>query len=470
MKSVLLMTMLLSNAAVAMTLPEYMATVEKKNRNVQALNVSQENVNLMFLREDRIFVPYFAAGASYLTDKSPSNQFIFMGASEAKITKFSAAVGKRFSSGTAFELSANVTETQAPGLVLPTFSPPFSTGSLGVSLTQSLWKDFFGEATRLRYERQDSLGQAQRSEYDFKKRQTLNAAESAFWDYLYATESLKIARNSLDRGKRIENWTRRRVSDGIGDRADLYQAQALVAGRQMMLISAEDDLAAAKRTIRDALELAPEEPIPELVGNISQPRPLNADLVGRRGKIIQIEAYVESLNAKAMAVQAKETENEYLPDLVLDGGYNTNSLEKSMSQAAQKWGETTRPTAHVGLTFTYLFDTDVKRGAQEAARGTALASKLLSERKMLESESAWIELNRRYSEMSKKVEALEQVSNLRNQYAKAQGELFNKGRSITNTVITAEEDAASSELELMKLRSEQRKMETQGRLFVVIEE
>ena len=118
----------------------------------------------------------------------------------------------------------------------------------------------------------------------------------------------------------------------------------------------------------------------------------------------------------------------------------------------------------------YMFDTSVKNSARGAARKEALAAQLMSEKKNLESETQWIELNRRYSEMSKRVENASEMSRLQSAAAKAQTDLFNKGRSITATVINAEEDSGAAELNLTKLKSEQRKMEAQGRLFVVIEE
>jgi outer membrane protein TolC len=469
-KTFLLTALFFVNSASALTLTEYLAQVEQKNKSFQALNIYEQSIQLDFLAFDKDLIPTFTMKGSYLSDKSPANQFILMGASEVKVTEYSAALAKRFTSGTSVEVSANVTETDAPGVVFPNVTMPITTGSLGISFAQSMWRDFFGASTRMRYERQEHQGQIRRNEYDLKRKLALNQAEAAFWEYLYAQENVKISRNSLERGKRIENWTRRRVSDGISDRADLYQAQALVAARQMMLVTAEDEFETAKRQIRDSLELAESEPLPALVGDIAKARPLTMDISGKKGKIVQIEAYMASLNAKALAVQARETEDSYRPDLVLSGAYNTNSKEDSIPKAAQKWGETSKPTARVGLTFTYLFDTDVKRGAQDAARSTALAAKLESERKMLESDSAWIELNRRYIEMGKRVEAANQLSQLQNQYARAQSDLFNKGRSITNTVVQAEEDAATAERDLMRLRAEQRKMETQGRLFVVIEE
>ncbi|MNK01158.1 Outer membrane efflux protein [compost metagenome] len=471
MKRALVIAMLLlAQVTQAMTLNEYLGVVENKNKNIQALTVFQEEADLNEEAGDLALVPVLTAGASYLSDRSPANQFVLFGANEAKVAQYSLGLGKQFSSGTAIQLSAGVTDSRFPGLSFPGVEDQFTTGTLGIAFSQSLWRDFFGRATRLRWERQKAATIAEKSSYDLQKRVELIKAEGAFWDYMYALEGVRIARSSLGRSKRIETWTRRRVNDGISDRADYLQSQALVSARQLQLVSAEDDLAAAKRQVRDFLELSDSDPFPDLKGDLSQARSLTSFIQGKQGKILELEAYLASLNAKAASVGARETEDAFRPDLVLSGAYNTNSKEDAVDKATQAWLNTDTPTAQVALNFTYQFDTSVKSAAKNAARKRAVAARLQSERKMLESESAWIELNRRYSEMSKRVEEASRLSNLRLSATKAQSDLFNKGRSITSNVVLAEEDAADAELTLTKLQSEQRKMEAQGLLFIVVEE
>lgn len=453
-------------------LQEYLKVVIEKNKTVQAFEVSKEAAEDRKTAGDIELVPVFTAGLSYLNDKSPLGQFAQLGGTQTTAKDLKLGLMKRFSTGTDVSVSANASEVDNDGALLnPAFSR-FAYGSLGVGLSQSLWKDSFGNATRLRWERQDAVTAAEVGKYDLQKKLLLVDAEAAYWDYVYQNENLRIGRASLERARRIESWTRRRVNDGISDRADLLSAQALVSARQLQLISAEDDMAGAKRKIRDYMELRDSEAIPQITGNISQTRTLNSLVDGKSGRVVALDAYLASLNSKAMSLVARETEDGYRPDLVLSGAYNTNNFQpdKAMPDATAKWTDTNLPTWKVGLNLVYMFDTDVKGSAQSAARKDALAAKLQSERKMLDSESAWIEINRRYSEMSKRIEAANQIARLQSDAAKAQADLFNKGRSITANVINAEEDAADAELNLTKLKSEQRKMEAQARLFVAVDE
>lgn len=461
----------------AMDLQEFLREVQAKHKGVQSYQAAQEAAEERRRAGDIELVPTLTAGVGYLNDLSPLGQFAQLGASKSIMTDAKLGVSKRFSTGTDVMISGAASEIQNEGnLFVPQFQN-FAYGTLGLSLSQSLWKNAFGSATRLRWERQDAATAAEVGRYDLQKKLLLVEAEAVYWDYLYLQENLKIGRSSLERARRIEGWTRRRTNDGISDRADLLSAQALVAARQLQLVSAEDEFQAAKRKIRDLLELSESEPFPTINGDISKSRTLTSLVDGvsqsrSRQRVVALEAHMASLSAKALTLAARETDNAYRPDVVLSGAYNTNAFElnSTIPDVSGRLGDFDRPTWKVGLNMIYMFDTDVKNAARSAARKEALASQLQSERKSIESESSWIELNRRYVEMNKRVEAAESINRLQMAAAKAQTDLFNKGRSITATVLTAEEDAGSAELSLMKLKSEQRKMEAQARLFIVIED
>lgn len=456
----------------AMNLKDYLAAVVEKNRSVKAYQVSQEVAQERRVAGDLELVPVLTGSVGYLNDKSPMGPFVQFGASRTTAKDLKLGFAKKFSTGTSISLSGAAAEVENEGNFNNPMFGRFSYGSLTVGLSQSLWKDSFGRATSLRRQRQEAVASAEVGKYDLQTKALLVNAEAAYWDYIYQSENLRIGRASLERARRIETWTRRRVNDGISDRADLLSAQALVAARQLQLVSAEDDLAAAKRKIRDYLELSDADNFPEISGDISGRRPLKSMIEGQGSKVLALEAYLASLNSKALSLVAKETEDGFRPDVTLSGAYGTNNFQpgKNLTDTTSEWTDTSLPTWKVGLNVVYLFDTDVKSSASSVARKEALAAQLQSERSKLESESAWIELNRRYSEMSKRIDSAAQIAQLQTDAAKAQTDLFNKGRSITANVINAEEDAADAELSLTRLKSEQRKMEAQGRLFVAVEE
>lgn len=468
MKTTVLLTLsILGSAAHGLTLEQYLGQVEKKNKNLQAYEALQSAAEDRQISGDLELNPILNMGVANLQDKSPLGQGASIGARGGiESTTYSLGLAKKFSTGTGVKLSADASEFEIKGATgLP---PKLALGSLTFEMSQSLWKNAFGRGTRLRQTRESESAMAEKRGYELQKRVALSQAEAAFWDFLYAEQELKLRDASLARAKRIETWIRRRVSDGISDRADLLSAEALVASRELQLLTAQDERIAAEKKIRDTLELSSDEPTPQFVADINKKRALT-DLVGGKGRVVALDYYITNLVARARQAGAKEAEDALRSDLVLAGRYKTNALEDDLTAATNNWTKTNLPTQSVALNWVYMFDTDVKKAAVSSARKEALAAQLQAERKSMESDTQWSEINRRYMELSKKIESASTISSLQTNRARAEADKFNKGRSVTSNVINSEEDAAEAELFLTKLKVEQRKLEAQSRLFIAVE-
>lgn len=461
-------------SADALTLDEYMNQVRAKHRGLQALDQSKEASTLRRAAGDIELSPILKARASMSDDRKPQ-PFGTILMDRTEVTEYYLGLAKKFSTGTQAEIFGQLDDTKTTATDLSstpprTLSAPYGTGSLGISLSQSLWKDAFGNGTRLRQERQFAIEANERQSYDLQAIRVLVDSEAAFWDYLYLKDELAARQDSLDRAKKIETWIRRRVGNGIGDEADLFNAQGLAASRELQLQGTQTEIRSAEKHLRDALELQDGEPTPDIRGDISISRSLDQMAQGKSGRRIRLDSYLAVLEAKTRAISARETEDAYRPDLVLSGKYNTNSSESTLSEATKNISQTNRPTSSVALTLSWALDGGLKDAARGSARSESLAAALRQERALLESDSAWAEMQRRHNELTKQIETAVRVDDLQNKKAAAQRNKLSKGRSITSDVILAEQDAAEARLTLHKLRAEQRKLEAQGRLFVTMED
>jgi outer membrane protein TolC len=466
--TLLLSLALAQSGAFAMTLEQYLADVQKHNKDFQAYSVSQEAAEDRREAGDLGLSPVLTMGGGYLSDQSQPQTI----GTKIVSSQYNLGIAKEFSSGTKASLTGTVqhaTVSDVPA-AFQAFAD-YSTSSLGLSLSQSLWKNFFGYGTRLRQERQSTAAKLEKQSYDLQQRQLLIDAEMAYWDYLYQQEELKSRMESLDRAKKIEAWLKRRYSDGINDKADFLNGQALTASRQLLLDSTRDSAVAAEKNLRLFLEMDDKERTPNLDSDFKKPRDIRALVGGNSGRVLRLDAYMASLDAKTKELGAKEAKDQVRPDLVLSGAYNTNSnIQDSTSSALNKISNMSIPTTKVGLNLTYMFDTDAKVSQEALYRKEALAAQLKSERKMLESDTAWAELLRRYGEMLKQIDTAERISQLQVNKAKEQTLKLARGRAVTSDVVNSEEDAANSILTLNRLRSEARKMEAQSRLFVRMNE
>lgn len=451
-------------------LDQFLELVRSKNKNFQMNQSLKEAATAKKMAGDISLVPVLSLSGSYLSDKK---QPTFTGGTETINTRYSLGLAKKFSSGTQIKIFSDLNESTGKNITSASFAAiygQYATGSLGVSLSQSLWKDAFGRGTEIRRQKENEIAKLETAAAELQVRQTLVESETAFWDLIYSQEEQKIRESSLQRAQRIESWVSKRYRDGIGDRADLMNAKALMATRQMQLLMATDESLAIRQKVKDILEISTAEQLPNFSANFEKIRAFST-VINLNGKVERLDSYISRQEAKAKSFGALEADDNLRSDLVLSASYNTNSYEAqgTITDAPKNMTKTDTPTTAVSLSWIYLFDTDVKDSALNQIKKEAYAAQLKSERKRIETDSSWTELQRRHAELSKKIEAAKQIAEYQIERAKAEQDKLSKGRSITSQVISSEQDAADAELNLIKLRTEQRKLESQVYLFINVE-
>jgi len=484
-KLALLLTLLASIAqAENLNLDQFLDQVLNQHKAIKSYSQSQQAAEYFREATDTVLSPQLSLQGGYIDDQKPTVTMPYYMINRTQGWNYSATLGKLFSTGTQASLSANLSQLslsttdrmQVPGSAIYS-NQSLGVGSLGVSLAQSLWKDFFGRATHLRQDREWKTEILKQQTFNLQIKQIVVEAENAFWDLLYLQEELQQRIDTLQRSKKIEVWVKKRFSNGIGDKADVLNAEGLSAARSLQLLQTQDDIVAAKRKVVDLLELENVDQVPILRGDIKNIRKLES-LVPESSKAsassrkVRLDSYLAILEAKVKSIGASEAEESMKPDLQLAGSYATNSYDfnNGITGAYNNLTNTNLPTLNVGLKFVWLLDSDLRNANRESARREALSSTFNMQRQLLESDSAWQEMNRRHQELTREVQAAAFMADVQNKKASAEREKLEKGRSITSQVITAEQDAAESVLTLTKLEVAQRKLESQARLFLNLEE
>ncbi len=454
-----------TSPVVSMSLEQYLTEVKQKNHKVQALALLVEASEDRRVGGDLELTPLMGASYNYLSDQSLPQPVITASKTVNRTSELYFA--KKFSTGTNTKIFAQGKDYEFVGAPAP--YDKYATGSLGFSLSQSLWKDFFGAGTRLRQDRESMSSQLEKLQAEQQLRQMMTDAEMAFWNYVYKKEEKRQREESLDRSTKILNWIKRRESDGISERSDRYNSEALVTARQLYLLNSDDDLRSAEQTVRDYLSLDRNDPLPVLTGNIGISRPIKGQFA-KGQRILRADAYLQLLESKTRKLVSDEVNEGLKPDLSLQASYKTNSFEENLSTATNKWTETNKPTSTIGVQFTYVFDTSVKDAKRSAARKEAMASDLRAKKLMRESETAWLELLRKYDELSQKISLAESIRDFQMKRAKEEQMKLSRGRSITSQVVTSEEDAANADLTVIQLKAEQRKLEAMTRNYFEVAE
>lgn len=446
--------------AQAMNIEEYMSIYKSKNTLLKSSEISIESAQSKMSASEIDLAPAFTLGYLKGDDKSLPNQL----SPHRTTEQFTAGLGKKFMTGTSVQINAQnysfVNEnTQFPGF------DRYSTGLLGVTVKQSLWKDFFGLGTRLKVERQKSTAQLEMTSVDLQRRGLLLEAESVFWDYVFAQENLKLKQANLERATKVQKWTARRLENGIGEKADDLNAKALVSLRQMELLMAQNEFKNAELKLRQSLELADQEKTPEVVANWNETRPYLNELKNKKN-VIKIEAYLATLEAKTKALVSNETQDSLRPDLSVFGTYNYTSYDRNREQSINDMGRNTYPQSVVGVNLTWIIDNAAKNGLRDSVNQDALASKIKADKKISDGLKSWDEYLRIYQVNLNQAEILEQIASLQKNRSNAENERFSKGRTITANVVTAETDSAEAESRALLARVGLRKYEAMSLMYM----
>ena len=450
----------IGSLAQAMNIEEYMNVYKSKNSLLKSSEMSYEAVQGKVEAAEIDLAPAFTLGYLKGNDKSLPNQL----SPHRTTEQFTAGLGKKFVTGTSVQLNAQNSSFVNDKSVFPGFGR-YSTGLLGVTIKQSLWKDFFGLGTRVKVARQKSAAELEMTSVDLQRRGLLLEAESIFWDYIFAQENLKLKKANLERASKVQKWTAKRFDNGISEKADDLNAKALVSLRQMELLMADNEYKNAEVKFRESLELSATDKTPDVTANWKESRPYINDLKNKKN-VIKIESYLSMLEAKTKALASDETLDSLRPDLSLFGTYNYTSYDQDREQSIKDMGQNDYPQSAIGLNFTWIIDNKAKSGLRDSMTKEAAASKLKAQKKINNGLKAWEEYLRIYEVTLNQAQILEQVAQLQKNRSDAENDRFSKGRTITANVVTAETDSAEAESRALQARVGLRKYEAMSLLYM----
>lgn len=463
MKKIILLFVAMGLNANAMTVDEYLSAAKTKNPLFRAYDLSVEATVDKINSADIGLSPMLSAGYLKSSDKSLPSSI----ATERNLEQYSVGLAKKFFTGTSIKIDAQTNDFKNSGPLVPSLDQ-FSSDSLGISVSQSLWKDFLGAGTRNKIERQKSATQIESIAAELQRSAFLIGLESDYWDYAVAIEDLKLKKSNLERAQKMEKWTSTRVSNGISDRADLMNIKALAGLRSVQLLTAEEELKSQTIKFRENLSLSESESTPVIKANMSQARNYILELKNKKN-VTSLESEISRLEAQTKSFVADEVTDDLRPDLSVFGSYATTSFNRDSSEALKKITGSDYPKSAVGVNFSWTFETDAKSGLRDSAKKEALASKLKAEKKSVLGQNAWQELLRKYNLTLANVKSLDEIASFQRERAKTEQDKFLKGRTVTANVVTAETDAAEAELNLLKAKAGLKKLEASALLYKSVE-
>ena len=111
--------------------------------------------------------------------------------------------------------------------------------STGVELTQSLWRNGFGGATRIQQGLDEAVALSSYHRNAFTVLELRAQAEVAYWNVASSQQIVKIQQENLERATQLVAWSKKRAKFDLADNSDLLQAESSYELRQLDLIQSQ---------------------------------------------------------------------------------------------------------------------------------------------------------------------------------------------------------------------------------------
>ena len=441
-----------SMAAPILTLEQFLEQVRTGNDSYKAGKLIEDAAPDKALDPEMAYAPTLFANAQSAVDKKEVQPASQRG-TETDYVSGQLGVSKLTGIGTAFKLYYGMSHTKILGTssqFVP--EPEWRETSPTLEITHPLWKNAMGRDVARSVELQQGQTEITRLTESLKRKITLSEAEGTYWRLVLARESLRVAKDNLDRARKIVDWTKRRVGKELADNADLIQAEALGELREIELTMAIDEERAAAfsfNTIRgNSGPHVPDELTkltPETLKNLAAPKRTQD-----REDVVAAEK-----TAKLGEIAAQLANAKYQPSVDLFASGTLNGRDPmSNSKANSNALKGKHATYAVGLKLSAVLGGSHFSRLSEGVAKERQAATLAAARRRYENDREWVDLNLKLQESRARLGLTQKIETTQLKKLNAERNRQSRGRSTMFQVMQAETDYASSQLNVIRNKAE----------------
>lgn len=441
-----------ASAANTLTLDAYLQQVRQNNSTLTASNLTAEASTEKTADSDMIYQPNVFATIQATQDKKELSPVAQRG-SETDYNLYQFGVSKLTEWGTAAKLYYSTSKTSIKD-TNPAYvpEPSWYDSAPTLEVSQPLLKNSLGSDLKKSVELQRVQGQLATYTEGLKRKVTLSEAEGAYWRLVIARDSIRTARENLDRASRIVDWNAKRVHSELADQADLIQADSLKDVRDIELTLALDEERAAIHafnTMRGSNDQLVADELtkitPELIANLPIPQ--------RSGDREDLKAALTAEHLTELGMSLAETKYDASLDVFASAALNgrdTDAMTKSMSNSMK----TNHPTWTVGLKFSSPIGGDSPSKLRGGWAKDKQAASLTVSRKRYEIDREWADLIRKLDESKSRLTLVQRVEANQKRKLDAERDRQKRGRSTMFQVTQYETDYAQAQLNVIRNKAE----------------
>lgn len=346
-----------------------------------------------------------------------------------------------------------------------------NTGDWEVRLTQSLWRDAFGQFTSYRRKGDRAELENRKAALIYQKQLVLIDLEALYWDLAFAVKEEEIRLKNITASKNLANWTAGRLERSAAEKSDVLQAKALLSGRELDLITTRNQIQSVRNRFRQLFANTEKGNIVPDVTALEKERPVLA-LIAEQGTLEEpkrLDAIVSEKLVEQAEMEAKKIREQLKPQLDAYVSYGQNGIATTFDNAWSRAGDATHSATRVGVLFKIPLNRKLTSERERSAELTAEANKLKAQYMSRNSKVGWAELLRQVNTLKEQVLEASRLAEFQIQKVQEERRRFRLGRSTVFQLVTFEADAAEAEVRKYRFLTDLRKAESQARLFTMQE-
>lgn len=444
---------------VSLSLKESIVYALRNNFDIEVSKLNSKISDYDITKEKSRFDPVFKVTGNIQNNETPSTNLLQLGSSTATAIRpyvmdqnsGSAVLQSLVPTGATLYLSYNVARSFYDPSPFQLLNPVY-TNYIEAGLTQPLLKGggwFYNRSLIYIARNNKKISLAQ-----FKSRAITvsGTVQESYWNYIRATENLKVAKKSLERAEDLLRKNRTQVEVGTLAPVDVIDAESGVASRVEFVISAENAIKDQEDELKRIINFADNEIISDATivptdKPIFEPKKVELKDTIKTAMENRPELTELQLATENAGMQTRRRKNELYPQLDFTGGIRYTGIGKEVSNANDLVFSESYQGEFLGLTFSIPIGNRPARSEYNKSKLNERQATINFKKKELDVVVEVREAVRQVMTNIERVKATRKARELAIKRLENEENKFSVGRSTSLEILRAQENLALAEFE-----------------------
>lgn len=421
--------------------------IQKNNTELRELENRYTQAELNYEKTDVIYAPMF--GVDLSAGKDNTNNPGSADKLDSSRKKYTATLGKYFSTGTLFNIEATQIDYRT-GLMPSIASANYNQNYIAFSLQQSLFPNFFGSVDRANIDsyyarmRRDQF-QTQTDIIALLKKKLAN-----YWKAKVLKLQVEKNKDLISQYELLNKKTMQKSKNGLASPGEYEQTLAEIIQRKQDLTDNMANLLTAVQQVREDLALGTDSDL--VIDTEVKPVPPLTLIPVKLENTPRYQLQVYKTEAAKSSLDAAVKNN--WPELSIYGQYAQQGLESSERESMEQFYRGDRDRYVVGIKLNYTFRSDVNTLNYKIQKQQYEIENNRSLRLKNDITNYFKDLSSQLQAAYANIATISQILKLRTEISKKLLSSYNQGRTDISILIDAYSKASQANVDFLNAYSE----------------